>query len=133
MSQLVSKQMKFTFPFFISFLLLLFSGLIDGRKDMGDYWKSIMKGQPMPEAIKGFIHQDPASFSSKARKMDHFVRDFDARPNSIIYHGHVERKGEKPLGVEMKPELKKEKFFVEPVNLRVNFHKHGHDQKEYNN
>ncbi|RVW16866.1 hypothetical protein CK203_088647 [Vitis vinifera] len=84
MSQLVSKQMKFTFPFFISFLLLLFSGLIDGRKDMGDYWKSIMKGQPMPEAIKGFIHQDPASFSSKARKMDHFVRDL--MPGLIILY-----------------------------------------------
>ena len=50
-------------------------GIVYGRKDLGEYWKSIMKDQPMPEAIKGFIHQDPESFSAKGRKMNHFVRN----------------------------------------------------------
>ena len=105
-----------------------FSGFVDGRKDLGEYWKSIMKDQPMPEEIKGFIHQDPESFSSKGRQMNHFVKDFDAGHSSIIYHSQVELKKEKkPLGEEMKPELKKEK------NSRMNFHKHGHDLKEDKN
>ena len=67
-------------------------GIVYGRKGSGEYWKSIMKDQPMPEAIKGFIHQDPESFSAKGRKMNHFVKDFDAGPNRIIYRGHVDLK-----------------------------------------
>ena len=36
-----------------------FLGIVDGRKELRELWKSIMKDQPMLEAIKGFIHQDP--------------------------------------------------------------------------
>jgi len=51
------------------------------RKDMGDYWKNMMNGQPMPEAIKDLIAQDAVK--------DHFIREFDIRPNVILYHTHV--------------------------------------------
>lgn len=61
----------------------------DARKDMGGYWKSVMNDQPMPEAIKDLLsHQDEdvPSLSASTYKDDRFVRDFDIRPNVIIYH-----------------------------------------------
>lgn len=52
-----------------------------------------MNGQPMPEAIKDLLVQDPQV--SDAGKKDHFVRDFDIKPNIILYHTHVESKQQK--------------------------------------
>lgn len=57
---------------------------------MGDYWKDMMNGQPMPEAIKDLLVEDPQV--SDAAGKDHFTRDFDIRPNVILYHTHVESK-----------------------------------------
>ncbi|XP_027356410.1 organ-specific protein S2-like [Abrus precatorius] len=88
----LSKEMKSIIPFFIVFSLLLVVNLSYARKDMGDYWKNMMNGQPMPEAIKDLLVQDPQV--SDARK-DHFVRDFDIRPNIILYHKHVVSKRQK--------------------------------------
>ena len=45
-----------------------------------------MNGQAMPEAIKDLLAQDQQV--SDARK-DHFIRDFDIKPNIILYHTHV--------------------------------------------
>lgn len=92
-----------------------------------------MKDRPMPEAIKDFLQQDAASSSSKAGQMVHFVKDFDARPNSIIYHGHVEHRGGKPFGDEIRPELKKDKVSGEPLNWGLENHKDGQHQKGYDN
>ncbi|RDX89739.1 hypothetical protein CR513_28500 [Mucuna pruriens] len=78
--------MKSIFAFFFVFSLLLVVNLSYARKDMGDYWKNMMNGQPMPEAIKDLLVQDPQV--SDAVK-DHFIRDFDIRPNVILYHTHV--------------------------------------------
>lgn len=47
---------------------------------MGEYWKNMMKGEAMPEAIKGLIHEVGK---------DRFVRDFDVKPNLILYNTHV--------------------------------------------
>uniref|UniRef100_A0A2N9IKT7 Organ specific protein n=1 Tax=Fagus sylvatica TaxID=28930 RepID=A0A2N9IKT7_FAGSY len=100
------------------FSLLLFINPNDARKDTGDYWKSIMKDQPIPEAIKDLIHQDPP-YLSDATKKDHFVKDFDVKPNAIIYHPHVAPKEEKPHVKDSEPnhstELKEEDFFVEHI------------------
>ena len=54
------------------------------RKEPGEYWKSVMKDQPMPEAIKGLLPEDPASALDSEKKMKHFVNDFDSRKS--IYH-----------------------------------------------
>ncbi|KAG4967078.1 hypothetical protein JHK87_032729 [Glycine soja] len=80
----LSKKMK-SFAFFVVFSLLVVN-LSYARKDMGDYWKNMMNGQPMPEAIKDLLVQDPQV--SDAVK-DHFIRDFDIKPNIILYHTHV--------------------------------------------
>lgn len=62
----------------------------------------VMKGDPMPQAISGLIvrsgdREEPSAAvveedieSSRSR----FVRDFDVRPNVIIYHNHKTRKNE---------------------------------------
>ncbi|KAK7312353.1 hypothetical protein VNO77_36144 [Canavalia gladiata] len=88
-SPYLAKEMK---PFFVVFSLLLVVNLSYARKDMGEYWKNMMNGQPMPEAMKDLLVQDPQV--SDTRK-DHFVRDFDIRPNIILYHTHVVSKREK--------------------------------------
>ncbi|KAF5448801.1 hypothetical protein F2P56_029300 [Juglans regia] len=74
--------------------LLLFVNLNDAREEPGDYWKSIMKDQPIPEAIKTLFHRDSPHLSESIKK-DHFLRDFDVTPNAIIYHARVEGKEEK--------------------------------------
>lgn len=59
-------------------------------KDLGGYWKNMMKGQPMPEAIKALIDQNPLPRASAAgNHKDRFIRDFDVKPNVILYHTHV--------------------------------------------
>lgn len=64
------------------------------RKDVGEYWNSIMKDQPMPEAIGDLFHdQDPPSLTAST-KQDRFVRNFDVEPNVIIYHSHSQPEGE---------------------------------------
>ncbi|XP_041015853.1 organ-specific protein P4 [Juglans microcarpa x Juglans regia] len=88
------------FLLLFSLFLLVLVNLSDARRDPGDYWKSIMKDQPIPEAIKGLLHRD-LPYASDARENVHFLKDFDVTPNAIIYHAHVEDKEEKkPAFVE---------------------------------
>ncbi|KAF7126782.1 hypothetical protein RHSIM_Rhsim11G0174800 [Rhododendron simsii] len=86
-----------------SFACGQFSSFCDARKDPTDYWNSIMKGEPMPESIQQLVlHLDPSSPSKEKIKkwhsssgsvnMDHFRKDFNTRPNAIIYHSHGEPK-----------------------------------------
>ncbi|XP_015892678.3 organ-specific protein P4 [Ziziphus jujuba] len=97
--------MKSLLPFLCILLsLLLFTNLSFARKDIGDYWKSIMKEQPMPEAIRDLFHQEDVPSLPGSRKMDRFARDFDIRPNLIIYHAH-------PKPVEGKTETEDEEEF----------------------
>lgn len=61
------------------------------RKDpAGDYWKMVMKDQPMPEAIKGLMIRAGTGDSHR------FVKDFDIKPNVIIYHAHPDHKEKIP-------------------------------------
>lgn len=51
----------------------------EGSKDPADYWNEIMKGQEMPKALlEALVRGDVA----------HFTKDFDLRPNALIYHKH---------------------------------------------
>ncbi|KAB1207262.1 Organ-specific protein S2 [Morella rubra] len=95
---------------FTLFSLLLLANCAEARKDPGEYWSSIMKEQPMPEAIQGLLHQDssPSQLNKdanchtamEARNKDHqhvedlintkiekpFVKDFEPRPNVSAYN-----------------------------------------------
>ncbi|XP_052194257.1 organ-specific protein P4 [Diospyros lotus] len=79
--------------FFLISLIFLFANLSDARKDPEDYWKSIMKEEAMPEAIQELLQKDPSSSSSEEKNepstnMEHFIKDFDPKPNVILYHKH---------------------------------------------
>ena len=72
-----------------------FAFLIDARSRPGDYWKSIMNNQPMPEAITELLQQDMTSESDETKfsmATNHYVRNFDVRPNVIIYHRDADSK-----------------------------------------
>ncbi|XP_028765804.1 uncharacterized protein LOC114730107 [Neltuma alba] len=75
----------FSFVFILS-LLLLVSSPSHARKDLEAYWEKKMKGLPMPELIKDLVLQDQPSVSDADK--DLFVKDFDVKPNVIIYHSH---------------------------------------------
>ncbi|RZB56972.1 hypothetical protein D0Y65_045882 [Glycine soja] len=46
----------------------------------------MMNDQPMPEAIK---ENCSSSTSIRCKNTDHFIRDFNIKPNVILYHTHV--------------------------------------------
>ncbi|TXG64519.1 hypothetical protein EZV62_011513 [Acer yangbiense] len=113
----------------LSFLLLLFAGNIDARKDLKEYWRVSMQDQPMPESIRGLIHEDHSSSSSDevdchevpGNSKDHikekaFVIDFESteekssvkddierRPDVTIYHNDIEPTEENIFVNNMKP------------------------------
>ncbi|MED6179667.1 hypothetical protein PIB30_002995 [Stylosanthes scabra] len=71
--------------------------MICARKELVDeYWKNMMMEQPMPESIKELIDEDDkeevlssSSSSSESEDVgkDHrFTRNFDIKPNVILYH-----------------------------------------------
>ncbi|KAK4798795.1 hypothetical protein SAY86_031121 [Trapa natans] len=78
----------FSSAFIVLFSLLLLVSLIHARKDpAGDYWKKVMKDQPIPEAIKNLmVHPENRS------NIRPFLKEFDVRPNVIIYHTHADPK-----------------------------------------
>ena len=94
--------MKSLFAFILLFSLLLSVNLSYGRKQpAGDYWKSVMKEQPMPKALSDLFPQESAAsdLSAGASKMDHFVKDFDVKPTAILYHSdsHETNKNESQI------------------------------------
>ncbi|XP_017421024.2 uncharacterized protein LOC108330933 [Vigna angularis] len=81
----ISVNMKSNFGVFVLFSLLLVGSLSSARKDLKGYWEETMKEEAMPEAIKDLIEDSHVSEAGK----DRFVRDFDVKPNVILYHTHV--------------------------------------------
>ncbi|KAK7409839.1 hypothetical protein VNO78_00192 [Psophocarpus tetragonolobus] len=77
----ISVVMKFNFSVFVVFSLLLVANSSCARRDLGGYWKNMMKDQPMPQAIKDLVEDSQGK--------DRFIRDFDIRPNVILYHTHA--------------------------------------------
>ncbi|KAH6780034.1 hypothetical protein C2S52_011271 [Perilla frutescens var. hirtella] len=78
-------------------LLLLVGSVGDARKDHpGEYyWKNMMKDEAMPKAITDLMDQNPASDSTN--RDDHFVTNFETKPNVIIYHTHSKQSELQPL------------------------------------
>ncbi|WCJ33882.1 hypothetical protein M5689_015216 [Euphorbia peplus] len=72
--------MKPTFCFFLIFSLFLLVNLNHARNVPEDYWKKMVKNQPMPESIKGLYIED-----SEAVKNSQFAKDFDTRSIAVIY------------------------------------------------
>ncbi|KAJ0077191.1 hypothetical protein Patl1_36386 [Pistacia atlantica] len=45
-------NMKASYALCILSLLLLFASSIDGRKDMGEYWRDVVKDQSLSESVE---------------------------------------------------------------------------------
>ncbi|XP_061958137.1 organ-specific protein P4-like [Populus nigra] len=75
--------MKSSFTLFVLFSLLLFANSINARKDIGGYWRAVMKDQSMPEAIQGLVHADPITALST-------IKDSEPNPRFWIYDNGVE-------------------------------------------
>ncbi|KAE9586648.1 hypothetical protein Lal_00005022 [Lupinus albus] len=104
--------MSSIFVMSLVFSLLLVANLSCARKDVEDYWKNKMKGQPMPEPIKDLTYDlVAASDAGKSR----FIRDFDIKPNVILYHTHVvskEQKQKNPFVKKIETKFKKPEVMV---------------------
>ncbi|KAG2703468.1 hypothetical protein I3843_06G130100 [Carya illinoinensis] len=111
------------------FSLLLFADSIEAaRKDPGEYWVSVMKDEPMPEALQGLLPLDSSPSqpnknanchtSMGARNKDQvlveyfelengkpFVKNFKPRPNYVEYYSkdNVGRETEKKYVRDFKP------------------------------
>ncbi|KAK8505879.1 hypothetical protein V6N12_042903 [Hibiscus sabdariffa] len=109
--------MKSFLPFFAFLSLLLLADTIAAaRKDAGEYWRAVMKDQPMPEALQGLVRVEAASVGSgelkeeliiiedferpmrpkEDEKKSTFADDIEPRPNISAYGDDADLKGKKP-------------------------------------
>ncbi|KAJ4967130.1 hypothetical protein NE237_018979 [Protea cynaroides] len=104
----VLLQLGRTMEYFLAILalssLLLITSSVDARKDPAEYWKDVMKDQPMPEVIQGLLLANPESLPKEktdchtpmeTQKLEKFNWDVNLQSSSIIYHGHDENKEDK--------------------------------------
>ncbi|KAJ9152678.1 hypothetical protein P3X46_026220 [Hevea brasiliensis] len=127
---------KLALAFFLLFPLLSFANLSYARKLPEDYWKSIMKDQKIPEAIRGLFVEDPAAASSLsgAKKKNHFVKDFDTRTIAVIYRSKGDNKKMNRIHGEdsRDDEIKGEKSFVDQhknPEMEVPVQSRDHEEK----
>ncbi|XWS54891.1 hypothetical protein CRYUN_Cryun10bG0128700 [Craigia yunnanensis] len=109
-----------SFLYFFSFLsLLLFADTIAAaRKDAGEYWKAVMKDEPMPEAIKGLVQIDAVS-SSNEKTDCHTPTSFEIKEEKIIVEDFERPRPNK--GDE------KKKSFADDFEPRPNVSAYGDD------
>ncbi|CAH2036230.1 unnamed protein product [Thlaspi arvense] len=78
------KQQRYLVVFFfVLFSFLLFVNLSEGRSGGGvaeEYWKKMMKNEPLPEPIKELL--DNPFRTARER----FVKNFNTKSIVIIYH-----------------------------------------------
>ncbi|KAL3538954.1 hypothetical protein ACH5RR_002320 [Cinchona calisaya] len=69
----------------------------NARKDPQEYWNTIMKGEAVPRVIKNRLNQNSESHTGQQ-----FIKNFDTKPNVIIYHhNHVDPQEEKSSAKEV--------------------------------
>ncbi|OIT02417.1 PREDICTED: organ-specific protein P4-like [Nicotiana attenuata] len=82
--------MKSHVALILLFSLALYTNNTDARKDPGEYWRGVMKDEPMPEAIKNLMHRH--SVLQSKEKTDCYTSSsiggeaFEPRPNLSVYH-----------------------------------------------
>ncbi|KDP46237.1 hypothetical protein JCGZ_10077 [Jatropha curcas] len=111
--------MKLTTAFFL--LVFLFSFVIElsyARKVPEEYWKSIMKEQPIPKAIGDLFIEEDSGGNNSNYEMDHFAKDFDTKAIAVIYHSHGKSKEDEDSDAK-----KQERSFV-VVEPEIEISKH---------
>nr|XP_009614593.1 organ-specific protein S2-like [Nicotiana tomentosiformis]XP_016477141.1 PREDICTED: organ-specific protein S2-like [Nicotiana tabacum] len=88
--------MKSPVALILLFSLALCTCSIDGRKDPREYWRVVMKDEPMPEAIKHLMPRHSVLLSKE--KTDCYALSsvggeaFEPRPNLFVYHDDTKLK-----------------------------------------
>ncbi|XP_022762312.1 organ-specific protein S2-like [Durio zibethinus] len=105
--------------------LLLFADTIAAaRKDAGEYWRAVMKDQPMPEAIEGLIRVDAVSSSSSSSSNEktncHTPTSFELREEKIIVEDFERAR---PQG----DDRKRKPSFADDFEPRPNISAYGDD------
>ncbi|KAK1439841.1 hypothetical protein QVD17_05663 [Tagetes erecta] len=77
--------MKSLSTYLLLFSLLLIFGSNEARNSPREYWRSVMNDEPIPKTIQDVL---PLEDGGKVNK-DIFIRNFDLKPNLIIYRSHV--------------------------------------------
>ncbi|KAJ0010669.1 hypothetical protein Pint_34624 [Pistacia integerrima] len=76
-------------------LLLLFASSIDGRKDMGEYWRDVVQDQSVSESVEiSLVSADPTRSLSN-EKPEHRAFDIELSPDVSIYHDDIKPTKEK--------------------------------------
>ncbi|XP_011048703.1 PREDICTED: organ-specific protein P4-like isoform X1 [Populus euphratica] len=132
--------MKSSFAFFVLFSLFSqFSDVIGARKDTGEYWRAVMKDQPMPEAIQGLIRATTLSpvsnekancHTTESNEKHNFVKDFRQQPTATSYDNGIEPAKNKYFSEDSDPKpnvsvyndgvVKGERSFAEDFEPRPN-------------
>ncbi|KAG6761510.1 hypothetical protein POTOM_034735 [Populus tomentosa] len=90
--------MKSSYALFILFSLFPFANVIGARKDTGEYWRAVMKDQPMPEAIRGLIRATTSSpvsnekadcHTTESNEKNNFVKDFGPQPTTTSHDNGI--------------------------------------------
>ncbi|CAF2105935.1 hypothetical protein F2Q70_00038171 [Brassica cretica] len=76
------KQQHFLVAFFVVlFSFLLFVYLSEGKSEVAeDYWKKMMKSEPLPEPIKDILNNPFRTGQER------FAKNFNTKSVVIIYH-----------------------------------------------
>ncbi|CAF2081695.1 hypothetical protein BRARA_F00394 [Brassica rapa] len=76
------KKQRYLVFVFVLFSFLLFVNLSEGRSGgvAEEYWKKIMKNEPLPEPIKELLNNPFRTGEER------FVKDFKTKSIVIIYH-----------------------------------------------
>ncbi|XP_019249002.1 PREDICTED: organ-specific protein S2-like [Nicotiana attenuata] len=88
--------MKSHVALILLFSLALYTNKTDARKDPGEYWRGVMKYEPMPEAIKNLMPRHSVPLSKE--KTDCYTSSsvggeaFEPRPNLSVYHDDAKMK-----------------------------------------
>ncbi|XP_052311565.1 organ-specific protein P4 isoform X3 [Populus trichocarpa] len=131
--------MKSSYTFFILFSLFSFANVIGARKDTGEYWRAVMKDQPMPEAIHGLIRETTLSsvsnekadcHTTESNEKNNFVKDFGPQPTATSYDNGIKPAKDKSFSKHFHPnsqlflyndgDVKGERSFAEDVEPRPN-------------
>ncbi|ONH91205.1 hypothetical protein PRUPE_8G098600 [Prunus persica] len=96
------------------FSLLLFVKTTYSRRDVGKYWKNVMKEQPMPQAIEGLLvdisdstPKEKADCHEKVKKpfveVDVEVEEFEPKPNALVYNAVAAKEDKQPFVKDFEP------------------------------
>ncbi|OIT34660.1 PREDICTED: organ-specific protein S2-like [Nicotiana attenuata] len=88
--------MKSVVALILLFSLALYTSNTNARKDPGEYWRAVMKDEPMPEAIKHLMPRHSVLLSKE--KTDYCTSPsvggeaFESRPNISVYQDEAKLK-----------------------------------------